>query len=249
MGVKNLPLIAERLIGAGRAGAEPAAVVERGTLAGQRTVTGTLADIAARGGRRRRSGRRRSRWSGPVAELRETLAWLERRPLHGAGGGGHARAGPGERAGGAAARAGRRGGRGAGDPDRAARRSTLPRSPAAICVCLTSPNGVRLLLRRAARATRARSPGHASRRSARAPRRRCARTGSRRRGAGALGRRGAAGGAGGRAARRASACWSRAPPRRATCCRTALRERGAEVDVVALYETVAEPLVRRASGA
>src|SRR5829696_7282901 len=46
MGVKALPRIAERLIEAGRATDEPAAVVERGTLPGQRTVTSTLEGIA-----------------------------------------------------------------------------------------------------------------------------------------------------------------------------------------------------------
>src|SRR5680860_901249 len=46
MGIKNLPLIAERLAAAGRDPGQAAAVVARGTLAGQRTVTGTLADIA-----------------------------------------------------------------------------------------------------------------------------------------------------------------------------------------------------------
>src|SRR3954451_4805241 len=48
MGVKNLPLIAERLVAAGRWGDEAAAVVARGTLAEQATVGCTLADIAAR---------------------------------------------------------------------------------------------------------------------------------------------------------------------------------------------------------
>src|SRR5690242_13807550 len=48
MGVKNLPQIAERLIAAGRAADEPAAVVERGTLPEQRAVTGALGEIAAR---------------------------------------------------------------------------------------------------------------------------------------------------------------------------------------------------------
>src|SRR5437870_4546978 len=42
MGVKALPRIAEALIAAGRDGSEPAAVVERGTLPGQRTVDSTL---------------------------------------------------------------------------------------------------------------------------------------------------------------------------------------------------------------
>jgi uroporphyrinogen III methyltransferase / synthase len=82
MGIKNLPLIAERLTGAGRPPSEPAAVVARGTLEGQRAVTGSLGDIAS-------LVAEAEVWPpavtvvGPVAELRETLAWLERRPLHG----------------------------------------------------------------------------------------------------------------------------------------------------------------------
>src|SRR3954466_9670299 len=46
MGVKNLPEIARKLVAAGRAQDEPVAVVERGTLPGQRVVEGTLATIA-----------------------------------------------------------------------------------------------------------------------------------------------------------------------------------------------------------
>jgi uroporphyrinogen III methyltransferase / synthase len=82
MGIGKLPLIAERLIGAGRNPDEPAAVVARGTLPGQRTVSGTLAGIAdgvAEAGLRPPA----ITVIGPVAGLRETLAWLERRPLHG----------------------------------------------------------------------------------------------------------------------------------------------------------------------
>jgi uroporphyrinogen III methyltransferase/synthase len=82
MGVRNLPLIGERLRAAGRDPGEPAAVVARGTFPDQRTVTGTLADIAERA-----SGAGLPPPAitvvGPVAGLRETLAWLERRPLHG----------------------------------------------------------------------------------------------------------------------------------------------------------------------
>ena len=48
MGLRALPQIAERLVGAGRSPSEPAAVVERGTLPGQRTVLATLGDVAAR---------------------------------------------------------------------------------------------------------------------------------------------------------------------------------------------------------
>jgi uroporphyrinogen III methyltransferase/synthase len=82
MGIGNLEGIARRLSEAGRASDEPVAVVERGTLPGQRTVTGTLADIAARV---KEAGIRPPAITlvGPVAKLREPLAWLEQRPLFG----------------------------------------------------------------------------------------------------------------------------------------------------------------------
>jgi uroporphyrinogen III methyltransferase / synthase len=82
MGVRNLPLIAERLVASGRDPTQPAAVVARGTLPRQQTVTGTLADIANRAAE---AGLRPPAITlvGPVAGLRETLGWLERRPLHG----------------------------------------------------------------------------------------------------------------------------------------------------------------------
>jgi len=82
MGVKNLPLIAERLVAAGRPASEPAAVVARGTLAGQRTVTAALAEIAA-AVEEAEVRPPAITVVGPVAELHETLAWLERRPLEG----------------------------------------------------------------------------------------------------------------------------------------------------------------------
>jgi uroporphyrinogen III methyltransferase / synthase len=74
MGVRQLPQIAASLIAAGRPPAEPAAVVERGTLPDQRTVTGTLATIAKRV---RAAGLRPPSIVvvGPVAELAEQLAW------------------------------------------------------------------------------------------------------------------------------------------------------------------------------
>jgi uroporphyrinogen III methyltransferase / synthase len=81
MGVGRLPLIGERLIAAGRDPAEPAAVVERGTEPGQRTVVDTLEGIAARV---EAEGVRPPAITlvGEVARLRDTIAWLERRPLH-----------------------------------------------------------------------------------------------------------------------------------------------------------------------
>ncbi len=82
MGVKRLPEIAERLIGAGRDRAEAAAVIERGTLAGQRVVAGTLESIAADAEREEISPPAVT-VIGPVAARREAIAWLERLPLHG----------------------------------------------------------------------------------------------------------------------------------------------------------------------
>ncbi len=82
MGVRALPRIAERLQAEGRPADEPVAVIERGTLPGQRTLVATLADVA----RRAEAARIRApavTLVGPVAALREDLAWLERRPLHG----------------------------------------------------------------------------------------------------------------------------------------------------------------------
>jgi uroporphyrinogen III methyltransferase / synthase len=82
MGVRALPAVARRLIEHGRDAAEPAAVVERGTLPGQRTVAGTLAEIAAVADE---AGVQPPAVTvvGPVAALRERLQWLERAPLHG----------------------------------------------------------------------------------------------------------------------------------------------------------------------
>ena len=82
MGVKNLPLIAERLIAAGRPANEPAAVIARGTLPGQRTVSATLETIAAAVAREEIKAPALI-VVGAVAARREDLAWLERRPLHG----------------------------------------------------------------------------------------------------------------------------------------------------------------------
>jgi uroporphyrinogen III methyltransferase / synthase len=82
MGVKRLADNAAALIEAGRDPEEPAAAVERGTMDGQRTVVatlGTLAEAVEREG----IGAPALIVMGPVVERREALAWLERRPLHG----------------------------------------------------------------------------------------------------------------------------------------------------------------------
>jgi uroporphyrinogen III methyltransferase/synthase len=82
MGVRQLPDISEALIAAGRPASEPVAIVERGTLPGQRTVTGTLQSIAEIA--RREQVRAPSiTVVGPVAGLAGQLEWLPPRPLSG----------------------------------------------------------------------------------------------------------------------------------------------------------------------
>jgi uroporphyrinogen III methyltransferase/synthase len=82
MGVKRLGENTAALIEAGRDPEQPAAAIERGTWPGQRTVTATLGTIAA-------SVEREAVRApaliviGDVAARREELHWLERRPLHG----------------------------------------------------------------------------------------------------------------------------------------------------------------------
>ncbi len=82
MGVKRLGENAAALIAAGRDAAEPAAAVERGTMDGQRTVVATLATLAE-AVEREGIGAPALVVVGPVVQRREALAWLERRPLHG----------------------------------------------------------------------------------------------------------------------------------------------------------------------
>jgi uroporphyrinogen III methyltransferase/synthase len=82
MGIRRLAENAAALIDAGRDPDEPAAVIERGTQSGQRTVVaklGTIADAVERDC----VGAPALIVIGPVVSRRETLAWLERRPLHG----------------------------------------------------------------------------------------------------------------------------------------------------------------------
>jgi len=82
MGVKNLPRISEELIAAGRSGDQPAAAIERGTQPGQRTVLATTATLPAAVAEAELRAPAMLVF-GEVAARRERLAWLERRPLHG----------------------------------------------------------------------------------------------------------------------------------------------------------------------
>jgi uroporphyrinogen III methyltransferase/synthase len=82
MGVQRLADNAAALIEAGRDPQEPAAAIERGTMAGQRTVEASLGTIAE-AVERERVNAPALIVVGQVARRREQLGWLERRPLHG----------------------------------------------------------------------------------------------------------------------------------------------------------------------
>ena len=82
MGVRALRRIADSLIAAGRPPSQPVALVERGTLPDQRTVSGTLgtiAEVASSEGVKAPA----ITVVGDVVNLGQSLAWLEDRPLAG----------------------------------------------------------------------------------------------------------------------------------------------------------------------
>ena len=242
MGVRQLRSIAASLVACGRDAAEPAAVVERGTLPGQRVVAGslgTIADEAAAGGVRAPA----VVVVGEVVRLRERLDWFGVvRPL-----GGLTVAVTRARAQ-ASALADRLRRLGAAVVEAPAIRIVPLDGPAMSIsgydlICLTSPNGVRILFERllaaggdarvlAGARVAAIGPGTAS----------------------ALRSHGVVADvvpperfvAEGMVEALAGVPVSRALVARAAEARDvlveALRARGAAVDVVALYETVAEPL-------
>jgi uroporphyrinogen III methyltransferase/synthase len=240
MGVRTLEAISRALIAGGRSPSQPAAIVERGTLPRQRVVVATLETIASVAAR---EGIRAPAISvfGEVATLHERLDWLGARPLTGrtvavtrarAQSSGLAR---------------RLRELGAVVVEAPAIRIAPIDGPAPELagydlICLTSPNGVRLLFDRLGAAGRdaralagatvaAIGPGTAR----------------------ALAQRGVIADvipeqfvAEGLVASLAQIPVTRALIARATVARDvlpdALRQRGAHVDVVELYETVAEPL-------
>ncbi len=82
MGVKNLPRIVSRLLEHGKAADTPVALVRWGTRPDQKTVVGTLSDIADR------AAEENIRPPavmivGNVVKLREQLKWYENKPLFG----------------------------------------------------------------------------------------------------------------------------------------------------------------------
>ncbi len=80
MGVRNLPGIATQLVKYGRNPATPVAVIRWGTRANQQVVTGTLADIASKAAAIQPPA---LTVVGEVVKLRERLNWFERLPLFG----------------------------------------------------------------------------------------------------------------------------------------------------------------------
>lgn len=82
MGTGNLVKIANRLIENGRSPETPAAVINWGTLANQKTLTGTLGNIAQKCSREG-SMNPAVIVVGEVVSLREKIKWYENKPLFG----------------------------------------------------------------------------------------------------------------------------------------------------------------------
>ncbi len=82
MGVKNLPEISQNLIKHGKKGNTPAAVIENGTTPIQRTVTGTLSDIARIAAEAKIQSPAVTVVGG-VAELEKELKWFPKGELAG----------------------------------------------------------------------------------------------------------------------------------------------------------------------
>jgi uroporphyrinogen III methyltransferase/synthase len=244
MGIRQLPYIAESLIAAGRPAAEPAAVVEQGTLPTQRTVTATLETIALRA---QEEGVRPPSITvvGPVAELAEQLAWRTPGPLAG-------RTVAVTRARAQASELARRLGELGAETIQAPTIRTQPLPGPAPdlalydLVCLTSPNGVTALFERLAEAELDARALSGARIAAIGP-------GTAR----ALGAHGIVADVVPErfVAEALVQALANVPIRHALVARAreardvlpdALRARGAEVDVLALYETVAEQLYPRA---
>jgi uroporphyrinogen III methyltransferase/synthase len=82
MGVKNISRIITKLIEHGKPAETPAAIVRWGSRPDQKTVTGTLADIAEKAAAEKISPPA-IMITGNVVKLRDKLKWYENRPLFG----------------------------------------------------------------------------------------------------------------------------------------------------------------------
>ena len=84
MGVKNIAQITETLISHGKSSDTPAALIRQGTTSQQETIAGTLGTIVELAQARKFSPPA-ILVVGKVVELRDTLNWLEQKPLFGKG--------------------------------------------------------------------------------------------------------------------------------------------------------------------
>jgi uroporphyrinogen III methyltransferase/synthase len=82
MGMRNLESIVERLLEGGCAASKPAAAVMNGTLPNQQVVVAPLAELV-RKVRDAKLGAPSAVVVGDVVQLRDSLAWFEKRPLFG----------------------------------------------------------------------------------------------------------------------------------------------------------------------
>ncbi|MBF0217388.1 MAG: uroporphyrinogen-III C-methyltransferase [Candidatus Omnitrophica bacterium] len=80
MGIGNLEAITEKLVACGKPGNTPVALIQEGTTAKQRTVTGTLKNIA-RKGREKKISAPAIIVVGETVRLRNALTWFETKPL------------------------------------------------------------------------------------------------------------------------------------------------------------------------
>jgi uroporphyrinogen III methyltransferase/synthase len=82
MGARSLPKICEKLMAGGMSGDTPAATIQWGTTPKQKTVVGTVGNLAQRAAEAN-IGPPAMTIIGKVVELRSTINWFERRPLFG----------------------------------------------------------------------------------------------------------------------------------------------------------------------
>ena len=82
MGMGNLTHIIDKLVQNGRSSSTPTAIISQGTSAGQRTISGTLADIGARA---QKEGFEPPAVIvvGEVVKLRDQIRWFDNLPLFG----------------------------------------------------------------------------------------------------------------------------------------------------------------------